>query len=140
MHWVIFSGLAGSYQYFVNHALPVLGEFRTLWRLDNTTFTYGKTDIKDELLPPLSEYLPENKVQDETWLVPNGTGYITKYDFTSWVRTQTYYGVVSYSLVIFHPILVCLGNLLYFRIGDSLRPLSRNAPSIFHSSRFRSHY
>ncbi|KAH8896552.1 polysaccharide lyase family 4 protein [Thozetella sp. PMI_491] len=93
MHWVLFSGLAGAYQYFVNHALPVLGEFRTLWRLDNTTFTTGKTDLRDELLPPLSEYLPENKVQDETWLKPDGSGYITKYDFTSWIRTQTYYGV-----------------------------------------------
>ena len=93
MHWVIFSGLAGSYQYFINRALPILGEFRTLWRLDNTTFTKGKTDLRDELLPPLSEYLPENKVQDETWLKPDGSGYITKYDFTSWVRNQKYYGV-----------------------------------------------
>ena len=93
MHWVIFSGLAGAYQYFVNRALPVLGEFRTLWRLDNTTFTKGKTDLRDELLPPLSEYLPQNKVQDETWLKPDGSGYITKYDFTSWVRNQKYYGV-----------------------------------------------
>ncbi|KAI1309547.1 rhamnogalacturonate lyase [Xylaria venustula] len=93
MHWVIFSGLAGSYQYFVNHALPVLGEFRTLWRLDNTTFTRGKTSLRDEELPPLSDYIPANKVQDETWLRPDGKGYITKYDFSAWVRTQTYYGV-----------------------------------------------
>ncbi|KAH8661883.1 polysaccharide lyase family 4 protein [Xylariales sp. PMI_506] len=93
MHWVIFSGLAGAYQYFVNHALPELGEFRTLWRLDNTTFLKGKTNLRDELLPPLSEYLPQNKVQDETWLKPDGSGYITKYDFTAFVRTQTYYGV-----------------------------------------------
>ena len=93
MHWVIFSRQHGAYQYFVNHALPTLGEFRTLWRLDNTTFTYGKTDVRDELLPPLSWYLPENKVQDETWLMPNGSGYITKYDLTSWSRTQTYFGV-----------------------------------------------
>ncbi|CAJ2503892.1 Uu.00g112860.m01.CDS01 [Anthostomella pinea] len=93
MHWVIMSGLAGAYQYFVNHALPQLGEFRTLWRLDNETFTHGKTDIKDQELPPLSEYIDANKVQDETWLAPDGRGYITKYDFASWVRTQTYYGV-----------------------------------------------
>lgn len=93
MHWVIVSGLAGAYQYFVNHNLPTLGEFRTLWRLDNTTFPKGKTDLRDEDLPPLDEYLPENKVQDETWLNPDGSGYITKYDFTSWIRTQTYYGV-----------------------------------------------
>ncbi|KAK3941932.1 polysaccharide lyase [Diplogelasinospora grovesii] len=93
MHWVIFSGQHGAYQYFVNHALPTLGEFRTLWRLDNTTFPYGKTATKDDLLPPLSEYLPQNKVQDETWLKPDGSGYITKYDFTSWIRIQQYYGV-----------------------------------------------
>ncbi|KAI0118219.1 rhamnogalacturonate lyase [Nemania sp. FL0031] len=93
MHWVIFSGLAGSYQYFVNRALPVLGEFRTLWRLDNTTFPRGKTNLRDEELPPLSDYIAANKVQDETWLRPDGKGYITKYDFTAFVRTQTYYGV-----------------------------------------------
>ncbi|KAF3000022.1 hypothetical protein E8E14_005065 [Neopestalotiopsis sp. 37M] len=92
-HWVIFSGLAGAYQYFVNHNLPTLGEFRTLWRLDNTTFPNGKTDVRDEELPPLDEYLADLKVQDETWLKPDGSGYITKYDFTSWIRTQTYYGV-----------------------------------------------
>lgn len=93
MHWVIFSGLAGSYQYFVNAALPALGEFRTLFRLDNTTFTNGHTDIKDEALPLFSEYIAANKVQDETWLNPDGDGYITKYDWTSWIRTQTFYGV-----------------------------------------------
>lgn len=93
MHWVIFSGLSGAYQYFVNHALPTLGEFRTLWRLDNTTFTKGRTNIKDEALPLLSDYLPQNKVQDETWLKPDGSGYITKYDFTAWSRTQDFFGV-----------------------------------------------
>jgi len=93
MHWVIVAGLAGAYQYFENINLPTLGEFRTLWRLDNTTFPRGKTDLRDELLPPLSDFLPENKVQDETWLQPDGTGYITKYDLSSWIRTQTYYGV-----------------------------------------------
>ncbi|KAH8196324.1 hypothetical protein TruAng_009502 [Truncatella angustata] len=92
-HWVIQSGLTGAYQYFVNHALPTLGEFRTLWRLDNTTFPNGKTDVRDEPLPPLDEYLANLKVQDETWSKPDGSGYITKYDFTSWIRTQTYYGV-----------------------------------------------
>ena len=93
MHWVVFSGLSGAYQYFVNHALPVLGEFRTLWRLDNSTFTKGRTNMKDEELPPLSEYLPQNKVQDETWLKPDGNGYITKYDFTAWSRNQDFFGV-----------------------------------------------
>ncbi|CAN8102445.1 unnamed protein product [Discula destructiva] len=93
LHWVIFSGLAGAYQYFVNRAVPVLGEFRTVWRLDNTTFTRGHNNVRDELLPPLSTILPENKVQDQTWLEPDGTGYITKYDFSAFVRAQTAYGV-----------------------------------------------
>ncbi|KAI1198264.1 rhamnogalacturonate lyase [Nemania serpens] len=93
MHWVIFSGLSGAYQYFVNRALPVLGEFRTLWRLDNTTFPRGKTYLNDKTLPPLSDYLAANKIQDETWLRPDGKGYITKYDLTDWTRKQTYYGV-----------------------------------------------
>ncbi|KAK1504392.1 rhamnogalacturonate lyase [Colletotrichum costaricense] len=92
-HWVIFQGLAGAYQYFVNRNLPTLGEFRTLWRLDNTTFPNGKTDLHDKPLPKLADYLPENKVQDETWRTPDGTGYITKYDFSDFIRTQKYYGV-----------------------------------------------
>ncbi|KAF9879562.1 rhamnogalacturonate lyase [Colletotrichum karsti] len=92
-HWVIFQGLAGAYQYFVNRDLPTLGEFRTLWRLDNTTFPKGKTDLHDKELPTLSDYLPENKVQDETWLAPDGKSYITKYDFSDFIRTQKYYGV-----------------------------------------------
>ncbi|KAL1859734.1 hypothetical protein Daus18300_009456 [Diaporthe australafricana] len=93
MHWVIHTGLAGAYQYFVNRAVPVLGEFRTLWRLDNTTFPCGHTSRRDEPLPPLSDYLPELKVQDETWARPDGSGYITKYDFSAFVREQTAYGV-----------------------------------------------
>ncbi|KAJ3938512.1 uncharacterized protein N0V96_011239 [Colletotrichum fioriniae] len=88
-HWVIFQGLAGAYQYFVNRNLPTLGEFRTLWRLDNTTFPNGKTDLHDKPLPKLADYLPENK----TWRTPDGTGYITKYDFSDFIRTQKYYGV-----------------------------------------------
>lgn len=46
-HWVIFPDLAGAYQYFVNKALPTLGEFRTLFRLDNTTFVNGTTAVKE---------------------------------------------------------------------------------------------
>jgi rhamnogalacturonan endolyase len=54
-HCVIFSDLARFYHYFVNRALPVLEEFRTLFRLDNTTFINGKTNIKDGPLPTLAE-------------------------------------------------------------------------------------
>ncbi|KAH8819826.1 polysaccharide lyase family 4, domain III-domain-containing protein [Xylogone sp. PMI_703] len=91
-HWVIQPHLAGAYQYFVNRALPVLGEFRSLFRLDNTTFLNGKTDIKDGPLPPLSLIAEGTKVQDETWILPNGT-YITKYDWAAFIRDQEYYGV-----------------------------------------------
>lgn len=85
-HWVISPTLAGSYQYFVNRAIPVLGEFRTLWRLANDTFTHGYTSERDEALPPLSDYSAPNvtKVQDETWQRPDGS-YITKYDFSTFL-------------------------------------------------------
>ncbi|KAF2227768.1 polysaccharide lyase family 4, domain III-domain-containing protein [Elsinoe ampelina] len=66
MHWVIWNDLPGAYQYFVNRALPNLGEFRTLWRLDNETFPRGRTDIKDGILPALAD---------------------------AFIRTQDYYGV-----------------------------------------------
>lgn len=92
MHWVIFNGLAGAYQYFVNRALPVLGEFRTLWRLDNETFTSAYNADKDGVLPPLSEYAASTKIQDETWKTSEG-GYLTKYDWSGFVREQEYWGV-----------------------------------------------
>ncbi|PNS14329.1 hypothetical protein CAC42_6842 [Sphaceloma murrayae] len=92
MHWVIYNHLPGAYQYFVNRALPVLGEFRTLWRLDNETFPRGRTDVKDGVLPALSEYRAATNVQDETWQKADGT-YLTKYDWSAFIRTQDYYGV-----------------------------------------------
>ncbi|KAH6664282.1 polysaccharide lyase family 4, domain III-domain-containing protein [Halenospora varia] len=92
MHWVIYPNLAGAYQYFVNRALPVLGEFRTLFRLDNTTFLNGKTNVKDGALPTLAEIAASTKVQDETWQKADGT-YITKYDWTDFIRENSYYGV-----------------------------------------------
>ncbi|KAF2261475.1 rhamnogalacturonate lyase-like protein [Lojkania enalia] len=91
-HWVIYDDLAGAYQYAINHALPVLGEFRTLWRLDNTSFPNGKTNIKDGVLPPLDEYVTATNVQDETWQKADGS-FLTKYDWSAFVREQEYYGV-----------------------------------------------
>lgn len=76
----------------MNHALPTLGEFRTLWRLDNTSFPNGRTNIKDDALPTLAEIASGTKVQDETWQLADGS-YITKYDWTAWIRDQDYYGV-----------------------------------------------
>ncbi|KAF4311980.1 putative rhamnogalacturonate lyase protein [Botryosphaeria dothidea] len=91
-HWVIYADLVGAYQYFVNRALPVLGEFRTLWRLDNASFPNGRTTVRDGELPPLSAYAAATKVQDETWQRADGT-YLTKYDWSAFVREQDYYGV-----------------------------------------------
>ncbi|KAF2138951.1 polysaccharide lyase family 4 protein [Aplosporella prunicola CBS 121167] len=92
MHWVIYADLAGAYQYFVNRALPVLGEFRTLWRLDNTTFPNARTNEKDGPLPDLTLYANATKVQDETWQLSSGE-YLTKYDWTTFLRDVDYYGV-----------------------------------------------
>ncbi|KAL1645809.1 hypothetical protein SLS58_003693 [Diplodia intermedia] len=91
-HWVIFNDLPGAYQYFVNRALPTLGVFRSLFRLDNQTFTNGRTHIKDEPLPPWYLYQNATKVQDETWELANGT-YLTKYDWSAFIRDIDFYGV-----------------------------------------------
>lgn len=92
MHWIIQADLVGAYQYFVNRALPTLGEFRTLFRLDNTSFTHGRTSLKDDVLPPLSEYAASTKIQDETWEKADGT-YLTKYDWSAFLREEDFYGV-----------------------------------------------
>ena len=92
MHWVIYRDLPGAYQYFVNKALPRLGEFRTLWRLNNETFLSGKTRIKDGILPPYAEYLNATNVQDETWQKADGS-YLTKYDWADFLRGQKTFGV-----------------------------------------------
>jgi rhamnogalacturonan endolyase len=91
-HWVIYDNLAGAYQYFVNRALPKLGEFRTLWRLDNTSFPNGRTNVKDGPLPPISDYLAATNVQDETWQKADGT-YLTKYDWSAFTREVDFHGV-----------------------------------------------
>jgi rhamnogalacturonan endolyase len=91
-HWVIYDDLAGAYQYFINRALPTLGEFRTLWRLSNTSFPRGRTNVKDDKLPALAEYLNATNVQDETWQKSDGT-YLTKYDWSAFLREQDYHGV-----------------------------------------------
>ena len=84
MHWVLTPTLKGAYQYFVNYALPNLGEFRTLWRLDNKTFTTGYTDERNEPFVPLSDIVSASKTQDETWQRSDGT-FITKYDLSAFL-------------------------------------------------------
>jgi hypothetical protein len=92
VHWVIFPNLAGAYQYIVNKKIPVLGVLRTLFRLSNTLFTHGRTNIKDAPLPPLAEFTSAEKVQDETWKRKDGS-YITKYDWSAFIRDIDVYGV-----------------------------------------------
>ncbi|RDW78251.1 hypothetical protein BP5796_06103 [Coleophoma crateriformis] len=92
LHWVIYPELAGAYQYLVNKALPTLAVLRTLYRLDNTTFTHGRTNVKDDVLPPYADILAATKVQDETWQRADGT-YITKYDWSAFVREIDFHGV-----------------------------------------------
>ncbi|KAJ1559819.1 hypothetical protein HK405_009229, partial [Cladochytrium tenue] len=91
-HWVLFDGLPGAYQYFINSTLPVLGIFRSLVRLYNATCVNGHTAIKDEALPLYSSILAGTKVQDETWLTADGS-YITKYDWSSFNKDLAFYGV-----------------------------------------------
>lgn len=92
LHWVIFEGIAGAYQYFVNHALPDISILRTLWRLDPTLFLNGRTYLREEPLPDFSLYQKATKIQDETWQKADGT-FITKYDFADYVRERDFYGL-----------------------------------------------
>ncbi|CAK5278237.1 unnamed protein product [Mycena citricolor] len=99
-HWVVFDGLRGAYQYFVGKDLPYLEIFRSLWRLNPDLFLNGRTNIKEGPLPPFYLYSANNsiKVQDETWELPNGT-FITKYDWSNFVRDRDYYGIYGPGLV-----------------------------------------
>lgn len=92
LHWVLLEDLAGAYQYIVNKKLPTLGVLRTLFRLDNTTFTHGRTNIKDDLLPQYADILAATNVQDETWQRADGT-FITKYDWSAFIRDLDFHGV-----------------------------------------------
>lgn len=98
LHWVIFDGLAGSYQYFVNTAVPDLSILRTLWRLDPNLFLNARTYLRDQPLPDFSLYANATKVQDETWELSDGT-FITKYDFSDFVRDRDFYGIYGPGVV-----------------------------------------
>ncbi|KAI5256298.1 hypothetical protein E4T42_01532 [Aureobasidium subglaciale] len=91
-HWVIYDDLAGSYQYFVNRALGDVGILRSLFRLDPDRFPNGRTYLKDEPLPSFQAIKDATKVQDETFETANGT-YITKYDWSNYVRERDFNGV-----------------------------------------------
>ncbi|KAI5269838.1 hypothetical protein E4T47_06684 [Aureobasidium subglaciale] len=92
LHWVIYDDLAGSYQYFVNQALGDISILRSLFRLDPDRFPNGRTYLKDEPLPSFQAIKDAIKVQDETFETANGT-YITKYDWSNYVRERDFNGV-----------------------------------------------
>ncbi|KAF2094373.1 galactose-binding like protein [Rhizodiscina lignyota] len=92
VHYVLFTGLAGFYEYNINKNLGEQGECRSLWRLDPNQFTNGRTNIKNGPLPLLKDIQTGYKVEDETWQRPNGS-YITKYDWSCFVRDLDFHGV-----------------------------------------------
>ncbi|KAI0377094.1 polysaccharide lyase family 4 protein [Hypomontagnella monticulosa] len=92
VHYILFSGLSGHYQYVVNQNLGYQGEVRSLYRFDPLQFTWGRTNIKNAPLPTIQDIQAGYKVQDETWQRPNGS-YITKYDFSCYVRGLDFHGV-----------------------------------------------
>jgi hypothetical protein len=92
LHWVIYDDLAGSYQYFVNRALGDISILRSLFRLDPARFPNGRTYLKNEPLPSFESILNATKVQDETFETSDGT-YITKYDWSNYVRERDFNGV-----------------------------------------------
>lgn len=104
---MVYSDLAGAYQYFVNKALPDISIFRTLWRLDPARFTNGYTTTRNAPLPDFALYANATEVQDETFQISDGSyvfrplfgtlsnenRYITKYDFSNYVRERDFVGV-----------------------------------------------
>lgn len=82
----------GHYQYVINKNLGSQGEVRSLYRLDPTLFTHGRTQCRDDVLPPISDIQSGLNIQDETWQKRDGS-YITKYDFSCFARGQEYHGV-----------------------------------------------
>lgn len=98
-HWVIFDDLQGAYQYVVNKDTPWMEILRSLWRLNPDLFLNGRTNIKDDILPPFYLYANATEVQDETFELANGTCCITKYDWSNFVRLRDFYGIYGPDVV-----------------------------------------
>lgn len=92
VHYILFSNLAGHYQYVINNNLGGQGEVRSLYRFDPLQFTWGRTNIKNAPLPSIVDIETGYKVEDETWQRRNGT-YVTKYDFSCFVRDLDFHGL-----------------------------------------------
>lgn len=98
-HWVVFDDLQGAYQYIVNKDTPWMEILRSLWRLNPDLFLNGRTNTKDDILPPFSLYTNATEVQDETFELANGTCCITKYDWANFVRSRDFYGIYGPDVV-----------------------------------------
>lgn len=92
LHWVVFDGLAGAYNYFVNRDLYDSALIRTLWRLDPKLFRNGRTYLRDEPLPNIEDILASPEIQDQTWQLADGS-YVTKYDFTDFAQERDFFGI-----------------------------------------------
>src|SRR5579884_210420 len=80
LHYVVRSGVSGLYSYFVATGIGTVGEFRTLYRVDGNIFRNGYNAVRSGPFPTLSDIQHSTKLQDETFLLPNGTVY-SKYDW-----------------------------------------------------------
>lgn len=98
LHWVIFDDLQGAYQYVVNKNTPWTKIVRNLWRLNPNLFLNGRTNTKDDVLPPFALYADATEVQDETFQLDNGTT-LTKYDWSNFARERDFYGVYGPDVV-----------------------------------------
>ncbi len=92
LHYVVRSGLSGLYSYFVATNIGTVGEYRTLYRVDGSIFRNGHNAERTGTFPTLAEILAGTKIQDETFLLPNGTVY-TKYDYATYVAADRVHGV-----------------------------------------------
>ncbi|OWP00181.1 rhamnogalacturonate lyase precursor [Marssonina coronariae] len=91
------SDLAGTYQYFVNKALPTLGKFRTVFRLFNTRLLSGNTSVGKMSRPRRISLrpVPICRMKRASGPRPHShhLSHIMKYDWYSSLRNRTYCSV-----------------------------------------------
>lgn len=95
-HYIINSTLSGIYSYVLIRNVTTktlsIAELRMVCRFNPNLMPYvnnGKMSMKPKLYAELEKY---EKVQDETWLLPDGT-YYSKYDLAGYIRERDFYGV-----------------------------------------------
>ena len=96
LHYVVRSGVSGLYSYFVATGIGTVGEYRTLYRVDGNIFRNGYNAVRSGPFPTLSDIQHSTKLQDETFLLPNGTVY-SKYDWSTYVAQDHLHGVYGTS-------------------------------------------